>query len=347
MLINREDFLKSLEAVMPATSNSSVVVGYDRIAFYKNKVYATNGIISIAHKCVFPKPIECSVKVSDILAIIKRMEDDEVDVAHIKNKLVIKAGKAKASIGTYDIQKNSSLWIQTPTYIELPSDYYDAINCCMVPKNKSNLAGIYVSGNAIMSTDGKYINYATLSKDSATFWINDVSAKALIKAGNIFTEYAVESNEVWLNSEDLTIVIKRLQDTSYQSSAIKWYYDACKDTANTVEIPANTLSVIDRASLFSNTDGQINPITLFISEIGIEITSGSGENSYTELVEFMEVPMIESTTIRVDCGALAQAIKNCNRFKVQNITRNDHSYTMLVLFGHSNVVMLNTLRETE
>ena len=165
---------------MPGTSARSIVVGADRVSFHKNRLYTTNGLISMMSAFSTEEPLECAVNASDLLTTLKRLDADEVDVALEKDHLRIKAGRSKANLGIFELQRNSALWMAKPVYIEMPSEYYDALEYCVIPGNKYPFSGAFFSGNAAMSTDGKRINYVKLSMDSPQFWINDQCAKVIL-----------------------------------------------------------------------------------------------------------------------------------------------------------------------
>ena len=343
MELNRKSFLEAIEAVLPGTANRSIIAGADRITAYKNRLYTTNGLISMSRVFEFPEEIEFSVNASDLHLTIKRLTTDEITLSMGNAKLIIKSGKSKASLGTYETQRNSVLWMEHPTWIELPSDYYDAMDYCMIPGNKSQLSGIFFSGLAAMSTDTKRINYVTLSSDSPQFWINDASAKAILKAGNVFTAFAVEPGEVWFRSDDLFIAVKRLNDELYQYKSIKEYHEMCKEEES-YPLPKGLAEAVVRAAPFIELEEKAHPVSLFISNEGIEITSKNGTDSYVELVEFDEAAEFPATTVIVDYAMLLHAMKKCDRFAIKDLTKGQYSYTMMVLYGNGSTVMLNTMR---
>ena len=159
----------------------------------------------------------------------------------------------------------------------------------------------------------------------------------------MFTAFAVEPGEVWFRSDDLFIAVKRLNDEMYQYKSIKEYHEMCKEEES-YPIPKGLAEAVIRAAPFIELEEKAHPVSLFISNEGIEITSKNGTDSYVELVEFDEVVEFPATTVVVDYAMLLHAMKKCDRFAIKDLTKGQYSYTMMVLYGNGSTVMLNTMR---
>lgn len=346
MTVNRTELVKALEVVMPGTATESILAGGSRVTIYNNRLYTTRDILSISTPFVFPESLEVSVSADDFFSVLKRFTEENIQISVKDNSLIVKAGRAKATMRIYPMAKNSPLFFESPTLIELPSDYFDAIVSCYIPGNKTTHAGVFFEGMASMSTDGKRINYVELSKDSPRFWINDLSAKTLIRMGNVFTVYGVSPSHVWFVSDTATIAVKRLNDEKYQSEAITSYYSLCKASeVDHFDVPEGLYEATMRAAPFTTLDDALYPVTLNISKEGIEVNTKGNADSYEEFVEYLDPLDIAEVSLKVDYAQFLYGLKKSTLMGVRSITKGDHNYLMLVLYGANSTLMINTLRE--
>jgi hypothetical protein len=340
MKLNRKELVAALEFVMPGVSTSSFISGSDLVTFKDGGIYSTSGVISMMALYDTPEELEVAVNASELLSVMKRFDVAEVDVKVGEDKLIIKAGKAKATLAIAPVIKNSPLYFEDRTLIPLPSDYFDAIVNSHIAGNKHKLAGAYFEGKEAMSTDGKRINYTELTTDTMKFWINDASCKALIKCGHIFPAYAVTPSHVWFSSSIGTVAIARLNDEGYQADAVRTYYGHCKESkVDTIDIPAGLYEAVQRAAPFTEVIESLQPVQLAITPEGIQVTVEQGKDSYEELIEFEEELSIEPETIKVDYSHLLYGLKRCNRMGVATIGEGK----MLVLYSVNSTLMLATL----
>lgn len=345
MKVDRLKLIAALEIVVPGASTSTQISGCDRVTAFNGHLYTFSDTIAIRTKFKFPEELEVSVSIYDLLTTLKRYTVPEVSIELKDAVLILKGGKAKASLKTFPVMKNSVLYLAPPPMIDLPSDYYDAFVSCLIPGNKTTFAGILFDGFSAMSTDRNRINFVEFSKDSPRFWINDSGVKVIIKAGNIFTSYGVSMSHLWVMDGTTVMTFRRLNDEQYQTDLIRTYYGMCKiEEVPNFDIPVGLLEAANRAAPFTATEENLHPIEITISPEGIEVKTHSGSDAYEELVEFDDPLDVEPVTLKVDYTQFLYGLKKSTKMGVKHIQRETHEYLMLVLYGERSTLMLNTLK---
>lgn len=175
MKINREEFVCALESVKPAIPTNS---GPD----YDKKVVLSKGMVTaysdyLCMSTEFDLEIDFAIVPSDkLLAILKKIESDEIDIALVQQKLKIKGGDFKSEI-MCTTDPESFLYGDTEAIFEscqlakpkkVPDQFIDAIRLCMygASKDKSNpiAACVFASKNKVMASDDFQISVFEMDK---------------------------------------------------------------------------------------------------------------------------------------------------------------------------------------
>ena len=153
--------------------------------------------------------------------------------------------------------------------------------------NKTALAGVYVSGNYICSTDSYQLNRYETKFDLPTFWISDNSVTELLKLKG-FKQLQLQDNWVYFKTEDGTIFsIKTLNCEKYPFDKINKLLET---TSNNLDdylhatFPKELFNAIDRAGSFSIDIQGHTSIRLVISQKNIEVSSERATGKYSEKV---------------------------------------------------------------
>jgi hypothetical protein len=97
MKVNREKLLTQLESVQPGLSPREIIQQSSCFVFKKGKVFTFNDEVACSHKCVLE--IKGAVQAAPLLGILKKMEQELVDIEIGEDsKLVIK-GKGNEKVG--------------------------------------------------------------------------------------------------------------------------------------------------------------------------------------------------------------------------------------------------------
>lgn len=345
MKIDRVDFLKAVNSVYPICTKKSRVAHSERITFFKNRLYATNGNMSASERFEFPEPVELAVDGLKLHSALNLLTTSTIEVDATETHFILKSGKTKITLSVYDIQKNSVLYIDATETIPLPSDYFDAIALSNIQNNKSNLEGIVVSGMRAVSSDKtKQIRYIELSEDAPNFWIDGESASTLNHYGNIFTDYAVSDSHVLFYSDTIILAFARKNDMTYPLSNVDYYYDIGKKDANTVyPLPKDLITIVKNASQIVNTENKAKMITVSISPYDIAIEASSGGVDYNDAIIFSEPIEIGETSFILDSTVLLGVLPFCDSFAITKLQKDAQTvYTMLTLYGKNSIFMLNT-----
>lgn len=314
MVIQKKELVESLKACMPGIETGSVVLqGADSFVFYDGKIFTYNDTISVtvpvASEGLLEEGIEGCVKAEEFFKIVNKFPADEIKFTVTeKNTWLLKSGKAKAEMTLLDFDFESRLKNIAPkedSWIELNEDFVFGVGCCKMATNKTQLAGVYIEGNDIISTDGNQMNCYIMKKTTLPkIWISDNSANELLKLKKLV---AMQLQGTWVHfkAEDgILFSIKTLQTESFPYSRVKTIIDT-SDPEKAIlhaKFPKDLFNAIDRAVSFSIDISEHSAVRLVISKEKIEVSAERSSGKYSEKVAWEETikEEFEPFTVYVD-----------------------------------------------
>lgn len=127
--VNRMDFLQQLETVQPGISPRGIIQQSDSFVFKDGYVMTYNDEVACKTKSVFGKNFVGAVKEAPLLAILRKLVEDEVDVEESDGELIITGKRRKAGIrmdATIELPLDK---IEKPTeWKPLPDDFTEAVS---------------------------------------------------------------------------------------------------------------------------------------------------------------------------------------------------------------------------
>lgn len=280
MKINRTEFMKALETCLPATDTQN-----DVFFISKDRVQCATALMHIIHWFDFPEPFAATVKASDFYQLIKKFTAEELDVSVDETHVHLKSGKSKAKLALLSAKMAGNWPHATLEPVELPSNFFEVVDACFIPSNKSVMSGIYFSETEVVSSDRVKLNYATLDASMPTFWISDPAIKIIMKHPYL-DSYSYKNNTLYLKGEGIELAFKLLNHEQYPKKVFDKFRDVVMGcTDNAIELPDELLDAVKRAipMVEKGSDGQFVSLTFASGSIIVQSEKGTGD--YEEELE--------------------------------------------------------------
>ena len=318
MTIQKKQLVESLNACMPGIETGSAVLqGADSFVFYNGKIFSYNDIVSVAvpitNEDLLQEGIQGCVKAEEFFKVVSKFPSDEIKFTVTENGTwLLKCGKAKAemTLMNFDFETRlKNIAPQEDGWVDLPEDFAFGLGVCKMGTNKTLLAGVYVSGKDIVSTDGNHINcYEMKDAELPVFWISDNSANELLKL-NKLVAMQLQGNWIHFKAENETIFsIKTLQAEGFPYDKVKNIMDTSDVSKSMLhaKFPKGLFSAIDRAVSFSIDISDHSAVRLVISKDKIEVSSERSAGKYNEKVDWEEAieSDFEPFTVYVDASMM-------------------------------------------
>lgn len=355
MEISKKDLLKAMNIAVSGIDNGNTILeGSDTFTFKDKNLYSFNNTIGIKIPLFFLSEdcvLEGSVKAKDFLDLISRFSTDTINIIMKENKWIIKNESARAEI----VLQNSSILdymkkiqLDHIEWSKIPEQFFNAINVCYINSNKSDLSGIFINENKVISTDEIRINLFELdSKMNGQFWINDNSIKELSKLNEEIEYYFID--DTWIHFKGKNEIIfscKRLQDSLYPYNKILEIIEKNKIQKNDIkgELPKDLLKAINRASVLSMNIESFNSIEITFKKDKITVFSQRTIGNYKEDIKWIS-PIEEDREIKIliDYKYFSQGIVNSDGFYLK-----DGEGVTKIIFTHANgLQIVNTFEGNE
>lgn len=355
MTIERNDFLKALKRVMPGVETGNVILeGADTFIFDNGYIHSYNDNISVS--VPFPitnkagETVSGALKAKDFYDLINRFSGESFKLIPKSSEWVIKSGNANAELTLLESSIIDHVKNLLPTKIKwltLPERFIEGISICRFSSNKSVLAGIFVEGNNIISTDEIRINSYQMDGEIAeSFWISDSASAELAKLNNP-KKYFISKSWVHFLTEDKDIFsCKRLAQDKYPVAKIQKLAESHAkekgDISNT--LPSGLIDAVNRAAALSQNIESFDTIKLTFSQEGIEVFSQRPSGKYTENVEW-EKPFKKSfdpISIFADYAMIENGIKYSKSFYLKETTQKEKKVTRIIFVHENGIQLINT-----
>ena len=279
MRINRSELLNSLESVQPGLTMRDVVEQSSCFAFQDGMVMTFND--EIACRRSSPLKINGAVQAIPLLAILRKLPEEEIDVELQGDELVIRGKGRKAGINT---QAEVALPIEkveeADDWQPLHEDFSDAIGVVQqcVDKDQSNYAGscIHIHPKYIEACDNSQaIRYKIRTKVKEPMLVRGASIKHM--AGLGMTEFCETETWIHFRNPDGLIFSCRRDNQGYESLDETL---ACEGEPLT--LPKGLADAAERAEVYSSENADENEVTVEISPKRLRVIGDGVSGWYTE-----------------------------------------------------------------
>jgi len=270
--MNRQTLLTALEAVKPGLANKKVEVieQSTSFAFIKNMVVTYNDEISISYP-IEGLNITGAIKADRLYALLSKLKQDEIDITHDANELIISAGRTKAGFAFDAEIKLPLIHTKITTKLKfkpIPEKFVDnlklTIPICGTDSNRPILTCVHINKNGLMEgCDNFRIIRTQLATELPinTFLLPASSANILIKMGP--TEMAESQGWVHFKTGNNAIISCRIFEDDYPNTNA--FFNI---TGQSLTFPKTINDVLDRAIVCAKRDKAIDEIVIIDIEKG-------------------------------------------------------------------------------
>jgi len=280
MKINKAELQNALEKVKPGLAGKELIEQSTSFSFINDRVVTYNDEISISHP-VKGLDIKGAIKAQALYAFLNKVKREEIDIEHVDNQIIIKAGRSKAGLV---FEKEVVLPIKEEigkikNWIDVPKDMREAFKLCYpsCSKDMSNpiLTGVHFCKNIIEASDSyQIIQYKMGSMGLMNeFTIPATIIRELVKYD--ITEIAEGDGWIHFKTEEGTIFSARTISGKYPNTA-----KHLKIEGTEFAFPKNITQILEKANVFSRSDFSTNDISLVTVEIRNKKVKISAKNEY-------------------------------------------------------------------
>lgn len=159
--VNRELFLSQLDSVYPGISPKEIIEQSSCFVFHEGKVITFNDEVACRNECI--AELSGAVQADPLLKILRKLEEEELDIEYADGELLIKGKRKKSGIRmeadiTLPIDK-----IEEPgKWTSLHPEFTEAIdivkNTASKDQTSFNLTCVHITPDSIQSTDDTQVS---------------------------------------------------------------------------------------------------------------------------------------------------------------------------------------------
>lgn len=279
MIINRTELLKALNLLLPGLGMTDMD---DKFIFVKNKVYSSNGFITISHPI---KELDfcMQVKAKEFYSLIEKIKKDELDITANEKELKIKGGRCHAGFRIENEVPDSIKAIvekdkQKKKWKILPNNFCEGVSFCLFSAAKESIKPefncLHIKKRTIESCDNfRLSQYKMNSLFDDDVLIPAESLTELYKYKPI--KYFIDKGWIhFLNKEGVVYSCRKQEDTEYP--------DISKVIQNGekthIQLPKDLESTLDKMQIFSNdTNKQIPFVVTLKIEKNMLVLEGKND----------------------------------------------------------------------
>jgi len=270
--VNKSDLLTALESVQPGLTMRDVVEQSSCFVFRDEEVMTFNDEVACRRKS--PLKIEGAVPAGPLLAILRKLPEEELDITLEKGLLIVRGKGRKVSIR---MQEEIALPIEKVEAAEdwkpLHEDFSDAIyvNQQCVGKDESDYAAtcIHIDKKFIEACDGSQaIRYKIKTKVRESMLVRGSSIKHIVSLD--MTEFA--ETDSWIHFRNPTGLIFSCRRDTQTYEPIDSILDV---DGHNLTLPKGLAEAADRAEVFSAENADENEVLVDINADRLRIT-GTG-----------------------------------------------------------------------
>lgn len=281
MTINRLNLLTALNTVAPVIGPSTMAM-LSCVEFTGERIVATDldRFISVP----FTTDFKGLVPAKKVIAFLKSMTSETVDIAVTDNHMVIKFGKAR---GRFAMIEGELPWakMDDSKLAPFPFDSDRFMDCYGVTApyisndaTRMVLQGIFLSDKDMVATDGRRLSQVTVGETGIGKDVILLPAFLSLVKGETITEYVIDSNYIAFKTATGVLLAGRMIDAVYPN--YKQVIPTIDDTYIEVGFPDNINEYLKRAMLINST-----AIKMEVKDTECTITASNEEGAdYTETI---------------------------------------------------------------
>lgn len=284
MRINREEFLKQLESVLPGLSTKEVIEQSSCFIFKDKTVNTYNDEIACSQKSLLK--IEGAVPAMPFISILRKLKEDdlEISVNDSKSQVLIKAKSKRSGINMdQDILLPIEAVDKPKKWKKLPDNFADAI-AIVQPCAGSNdaqfaMTCVHITSEWIEACDNHQVTRFRIKTDvDNPILIRKESLKHIVSLDMVeFSE-----TKHWIhfkNSDGLTLSCRHWVD-DYPSDDIT---QVLKMNGDPLSLPKGLKESVEKAEIFSSENADGSNVLVNIKKGKFKITGKGASGWFTEV----------------------------------------------------------------
>ncbi len=344
MEIKRKELLQALNRCMPGIeTGNAVLVGSDTFVFNDGYVSSYNDIISVRVplESIGAQELHGAVKAEEFFRVLSKLNAEVLTIEPKEKGWQIKCGKSRLNMSLIDFDYNDRFNKLTATedndWSEIDNSVIEGINRCLIANNKSQVSGVFMQDNSIVSTDGNQAHKVESPFTLPRCWLSDKVANELVKVTDV-NKMRVASSWVHFGTENgATISVKTLQAENYPIENIEKLlerFTQVQEDEVSGTFPKELFPAIDRAVSFSLDIDDKKSVKLTLSEKGIEVYSQKTSGNYTERVQWTDDVQgkLSQLIIYVDVDMMTQLAKKSLDFYLRKGPKMGDKQTYRMVF---------------
>jgi len=247
-MINREQLVKVLEAVSLGLAQKEIVEQTKSFLFLEDSIASYNDNVTV--RCPFKSGIRGAVKSAELLAVLQKMKDEEVELSTSEkgNELIVSGKRTKSGISMESEMSLPLDEVKIPKEFKpLSKNFSKASRACLFATSQDMtrpvLTCVHYSGKTIEATDSFTIAiYETdTSMDESL-----VPAKFVREIVNHdMKEYAISKG--WIHFKDANKAVFSCRVMTGEFPKVSAHV---KITGSVLELPSKLEDMLDRAKVF-------------------------------------------------------------------------------------------------
>lgn len=279
MKINRAEFLKGVEAVLPGLSSRDIIEQSSCIVFKDKKMITYNDEIACSYDSVIDKTM--AIKATPLVSILRKLKEDELEVEVVEGEFVIKGKRKQAAIRmSTEIFLPVDAIEKPEKWKKLPEGFTEAIklvqNCASKDDSQFVLTCIHIHPNWIESMDNTQAGRFTLDTNfKEPILIRRDSIKNIISFD--MTDFSTTANWIhFRNPAGLVLSCRRYMEEYPDLTPI------LKVSGDKVSFPKGIAEAVEKAEVFSTENVNDNLVLIRIDDGKLKIEGEGVSGKYKE-----------------------------------------------------------------
>jgi len=277
MKVNRQDFLKVLNTVICGAHRQEVLEQSNCFIFREGLVTSFNGEI-LATAVLKESPGEFAVPAHDLINLIAKFPDDEIELTIKGNELMVAGKKKRAGLTTQNEILLPIEDIPVPKkFGKIKEGVMEALSMAAKVCSSSNedyrVSHVQIAPDKIQATDK--LRFLRVTIDTGL-------KKILVPAGPInavsginITSVSLTKGWLWIGNKEVKLGICCTEEEYYEDALIDGVIDM--DKPNIVQLPEEMEKVLDRALIMAKDDcTRMSKIKLSKKSITVRTQKESG-----------------------------------------------------------------------
>lgn len=284
--INRENFIKQIEAVLPGLSPREIIEQSSCFIFQEGNVMTYNDEIACTQACDLK--VKGAVQAIPLINILRKFAEEEITISTKKKKFIIKGKRKTATILMEKKIKLPIKLVESPKkWKNLPTDFADAIHvvqqCAGKDDGRFDFTCVHLHPDRIEACDG---SQAALYKIDLPILKPTLVRKESLKYIISLDMIRFSRSKNWIHFENSNGLIMSCRRWVYSESNFPNLIELMKVKGTKTVLPKGMIGALEKAKVFTVDNVVADQVDIELKRNSIRVT-GRGINGKFE--EFKKI----------------------------------------------------------